>query len=99
MIFGALSSAPSAGGHEPDQTAQGAHLVISAGDKITPVRRLLYTFRTSNTWAWKTCAGAGVLQDRKLKKIYAVTADLYTRPPAAATVDQAADRPQWHQIR
>jgi len=52
------------------------HLVtISADDKITVPGGSRYTFRTSNTLDMENRMALSYMQDKKLKKIYAVTAD------------------------
>lgn len=76
MIFGALSSASTLAVMNITKQRKIPHLVtISADDKITVPGGSRYTFRTSNTLDMENRMALSYMQDKKLKKIYAVTAD------------------------
>ena len=76
MIFGALSSASTLAIMNITKQRKIPHLVtISADDKITLPGGSRYTFRTSNTLDMENRMALSYLQDKKLKKLYAVTAD------------------------
>jgi len=76
MIFGALSSASTLAIMNITKQRKIPHLVtISADDKITLPGGSRYTFRTSNTLDMENRMALSYLQDKKLKKLYAVAAD------------------------
>ena len=76
MIFGALSSASTLAVMNLTKQRKIPHLVtISADDKITVPGGSRYTFRTSNNLGMENRMALAYMQDRKLKKIYIVTAD------------------------
>lgn len=76
MIFGALSSASTLAIMNLTKQRKVPHLVsISADDKITVPGGSRYTFRTSNNLGMENRMALAYMQDKKLKKIYAVTAD------------------------
>lgn len=76
MIFGALSSASTLAVMNITKQRKIPHLVtISADDKITVPGGSRYTFRTSNTLDMENRMALSYLQDKKLKKLYAVAAD------------------------
>lgn len=76
MIFGALSSASTLAVMNLAKQRKVPHLVtISADDKITVPGGSRYTFRTSNNLGMENRMALAYMQDRKLKKIYIVTAD------------------------
>lgn len=76
MIFGALSSASTLAIMNITKQRKVPHLVtISADDKITVPGGSRYTFRTSNNLDMENRMALAYLQEKKIKKIYAVTAD------------------------
>lgn len=76
MIFGALSSASTLAVMNITKQRKTPHLVtISADDKITVPGGSRYTFRTSNNLDMENRMALVYMQEKKLKKIYAVTAD------------------------
>ncbi|MDO8767786.1 MAG: ABC transporter substrate-binding protein [Burkholderiaceae bacterium] len=76
MIFGALSSASTLAVMNLTKQRKIPHLVtISADDKITVPGGSRYTFRTSNNLDMENRMAFVYAQEKKLKKIYAVTAD------------------------
>lgn len=76
MIFGALSSASTLAVMNLTKQRKIPHLVtISADDKITVPGGSRYAFRTSNNLEMENRMALVFAQEKKLKKIYAVTAD------------------------
>lgn len=76
MIFGALGSASTLAVMNITKQRKTPHLVtISADDKITVPGGSRYTFRTSNNLDMENRMALVYMQEKKLKKIYAVTAD------------------------
>ncbi len=76
MIFGALSSASTLAVMNVTKQRKIPHLVtISADDKITVPGGSRYTFRTSNNLDMENRMALVYMQEKKLKRIYAVTAD------------------------
>jgi ABC-type branched-subunit amino acid transport system substrate-binding protein len=76
MIFGAISSASTLAIMNLTKQRKIPHLVtISADDKITVPGGSRYTFRTSNNLDMENRMALAYMQEKKLKKIYAVTAD------------------------
>ncbi|WP_348707500.1 ABC transporter substrate-binding protein [Acidovorax soli] len=76
MIFGALSSASTLAIMNVTKQRKIPHLVtISADDKITVPGGSRYTFRTSNNLDMENRMALVYMQEKKLKRIYAVTAD------------------------
>lgn len=76
MIFGALGSASTLAIMNLAKQRKIPHLVtISADDKITVPGGSRYTFRTSNNLGMENRMAWAYTQEKKLKKIYAVTAD------------------------
>ncbi len=76
MIFGAVSSASTIAVMNITKQRKIPHLVtMSADDKITLPGGSRYTFRTSNTLGMEQRMALGFAKDRKLKRIYGVTAD------------------------
>lgn len=76
MIFGALSSSSTLAVMNITKQRKTPHLVtISADDKITVPGGSRYTFRTSNNLDMENRMALVYMQEKKLKKIYAVTAD------------------------
>lgn len=76
MIFGALSSASTLAIMNVTKQRKIPHLVtISADDKITVPGGSRYTFRTSNNLDMENRMALVYMQEKKIKRIYAVTAD------------------------
>jgi ABC-type branched-subunit amino acid transport system substrate-binding protein len=76
MIFGAVSSASTIAVMNITKQRKIPHLVtMSADDKITLPGGSRYTFRTSNTLGMEQRMALGFAKDKKLKRIYGVTAD------------------------
>jgi len=76
MIFGAVGSASTLAVMNLTKQRKIPHLVtISADDKITVPGGSRYTFRTSNNLGMENRMALVYAQEKKLKKIYAVTAD------------------------
>ncbi|MDF1486070.1 ABC transporter substrate-binding protein [Ramlibacter sp. H39-3-26] len=76
MIFGAVSSASTIAIMNIARQRKVPHLVtMSADDKITVPGGSRYTFRTSNTLGMEQRMALAFTKDKKLKRIYGVTAD------------------------
>lgn len=76
MIFGAVSSASTIAMMNITKQRKVPHLVtMSADDKITLPGGSRYTFRTSNTLGMEQRMALSFTKDKKLKRIYGVTAD------------------------
>ena len=76
MIFGAVSSAASIAVMNVVKQRKIPHLVtMSADDKITVPGGSRYTFRTSNTLGMEQRMALAFAKERKLKRIYGITAD------------------------
>ncbi|HEY0200978.1 MAG TPA: ABC transporter substrate-binding protein [Burkholderiaceae bacterium] len=76
MIFGAVSSASTIAVMNITKQRKVPHLVtMSADDKITVPGGSRYTFRTSNTLGMEQRMALAFTKDKKLKRVYGVTAD------------------------
>jgi ABC-type branched-subunit amino acid transport system substrate-binding protein len=76
MIFGAVSSASTIAIMNIVKQRKIPHLVtMSADDKITVPGGSRYTFRTSNTLGMEQRMALAFAKERKLKRVYGVTAD------------------------
>ena len=76
MIFGAVSSASTIAIMNIVKQRKIPHLVtMSADDKITVPGGTRYTFRTSNTLGMEQRMALAFAKDKKLKRVYGVTAD------------------------
>lgn len=76
MIFGAVSSSSTLAIMNIAKQRKIPHLVtMSADDKITVPGGSRYTFRTSNTLGMEQRMALSYSKDKKLKRVYGVTAD------------------------
>jgi branched-chain amino acid transport system substrate-binding protein len=76
MIFGAVSSASTIAIMNIAKQRKVPHLVtMSADDKITVPGGSRYTFRTSNTLGMEQRMALAFTKEKKLKRVYGVTAD------------------------
>jgi ABC-type branched-subunit amino acid transport system substrate-binding protein len=95
MIFGSGSSAATLAVMNVTSQRKIPHLVTaSADDKITLPGASRYAFRTSNNLDSENRMTNAYMSDRKLKKIYAVTADYQATRDAFAAIKKQAEQDQ-----